>query len=92
VRLWALDRLRDLARSTADRPAAADLAIRYRLVTPLSGAVVLETAAEEKAAGLEPGDPHQVPTVPEPATLALLAIAAAALLLAWRQRSAVSTS
>jgi hypothetical protein len=86
VRLWALDRVRDLARSTSERTAATALAIRYRVVTPLSGAVVLETAEEEQAAGLEPGDPHRIPTVPEPATLALLAVVAAALIVAWRRK------
>lgn len=86
VRLWALDRTRALARTAADRPAAAELALRYRVVTPLTGAVVLETAAQEAEAGLVPGDPHRVPTVPEPSTVALLAIATAALLVAWRGR------
>ena len=85
VRLWALERIGALARSSGERQVATDLAIRYRLVTPLSGAGVLQTAAEEKAAGLEPGDPHQVPSVPEPQTLALLVVAGAALFLVWRR-------
>ena len=86
ARLWAADRVRELLDSgTAEaRTSAQALAVRHQLVTPVSGAVVLETAAQYEAAGLEPVDPDSVPTVPEPAFWALLAVGALALLLAGR--------
>ncbi|WDE98664.1 VIT domain-containing protein [Lentisphaera profundi] len=52
----------------------AQTAAKYQLVTPLSGAVVLETQAQYDAAGLEAVDPSSVPTVPEPETWALIII------------------
>ncbi len=82
ARLWAWDQIR--ARPAAGQPDALDLAVRYRLVTPKSGAVVLATEQELTAAGLDPGVPPGIPTVPEPATLALVAVAAIALLVATR--------
>jgi len=54
------------------------LAIRRRLVTPLTGAVVLET--KEQYARYELSDAAEdgsIPSVPEPGTLALLAVAGA---------------
>jgi len=45
-------------------------------VTPVSGAVVLETAAQYRAAGLEPVNPGTVPTIPEPEMVVLVAIVA----------------
>ncbi|MFW6217372.1 MAG: hypothetical protein ACOC4K_00105 [Verrucomicrobiota bacterium] len=63
-------------RSLAER-AAADY-----LVTQLSGAVVLETDAQYKENDLEPGDPDQVPVIPEfrhcALALGLLSLAAVA--------------
>jgi len=70
ARLWAHDEV--LQRGAA----ALDLAVGYRLVTPVSGAVVLETAQQYAQAGLEPADPQTVPAVaavPEPATWLLIA-------------------
>lgn len=87
VRLWAAGQVAALiARQNAqDREQATALAVRYQLVTPVSGAVVLETPADYKAAGLEPVPPGSVPTLPEPETWAMLAIAL--LLLGWRFRN-----
>lgn len=51
-------------------------AARYQLVTPWSGAVVLETKQQYDKFGLTPVDPSsvpKVPNVPEPGTMALLA-------------------
>ena len=48
-------------------------------MTPLSGAVVLETSAQYQQAGLEPVEPGSVPTIPEPETWAMLAVALAML-------------
>jgi hypothetical protein len=57
------------------------LAVHYQLVTPVSGAVVLETAEQYRAAGLQPVDAGTVPTIPEPEMVILVAIAG--LFLAW---------
>ena len=85
ARLWAaseVTRLR-LARQTAE---AAQLAALYQLVTPVSGAVVLETKEQFHRVGLEPVDVATVPTVPEPATW--LVLAAGLLLLGLLRRRA----
>jgi len=66
--------------------SALALAGRYRLVTPVSGAVVLDSQAEmDDLAGSDPNQ-AQVPTVPEPETWALLALVALLLLYAVRAR------
>lgn len=75
ARLWGLGEIERLRRTGADDDALA-LAIAYRLVTPISGAVVLETAAQYQRAGLTPPDDDMpVPTIPEPEVWALLLIA-----------------
>jgi hypothetical protein len=86
VRLWARDEIHRLVHSPAGRPEAVTLAKRYQLVTAVSGAVVLETASDFQQAGLTPADAADVPSIPEPATWALLAIALIALLIAARRR------
>lgn len=75
ARLRALDEILSILRS-GDKgrlDEAKELAVKYQLVTPISGAVVLETAQQYKDAGLNPADPRAVPVVPEPSTLILLA-------------------
>ena len=81
ARLWALDRVQELSRSRrdADRQSAMDTATRYQLVTPLSGAVVLETTEQYQQAGLTPASSESVPTmsvpsVPEPEEWALILV------------------
>ncbi len=76
VRLWALGEIMQgaAARSEAVRDKAVAMANRYQLVTPVSGAVVLETQEQFKAAGLEPVSAESVPTVPEPETWMLLVV------------------
>ncbi len=82
ARLWASDEVaRILAphdESLTDEATA--LAVRYQLVTPVSGAVVLETAEQYRASGLEPVDAGTVPTIPEPGMIALLIVAGAFLI------------
>jgi hypothetical protein len=77
ARLWAADEVTHLRDAgPARRADAVALAVRAQLVTPVSGAVVLETKQQYDAAGLKPVDPAttpNVPVVPEPATVALLA-------------------
>jgi hypothetical protein len=67
------------ANATGNRDAALTLATTLNLVTPISGAVVLETKQQYDDAGLTPkptGLPT-VPTVPEPHEWALLLLATA---------------
>jgi Vault protein inter-alpha-trypsin domain len=77
ARLWAND---EVTRILTDRDeslndAATALAVRYQLVTPVSGAVVLENEAQYRRAGLTPVDAGTVPTIPEPEMVALLIVA-----------------
>ena len=87
ARLWANERVLELMRSRGDRAEAVALATRYRLVTPVSGAVVLETKQQYDESRLTPVSQATVPTVPEPHEWALLLIACAALSWwVWRRR------
>ena len=67
VRLWAAGEISRLceARKTTE---AMQLAGLYQLVTPVSGAVVLETKAQYQQAGLQPAPAESVPVVPEPSS------------------------
>ena len=58
----------------------------YQIVTPLSGAVVLENQRQYNAANLQPVDPQSVPSIPEPSAAAVLLLGGAVLLLARRKR------
>lgn len=83
AREWAAEQVGHTA-SPTETEALGKLAARYQLVTPLSGAVVLETAEQYAQHGLEPVDPSatpDIPNVPEPSTplLVMLATLAAAL-------------
>lgn len=61
----------------ASRARAQTLAVDAQIVTPVSGAVVLETKAQYTAAGLDPADPMRSPAMPEPASTAMLCAAVA---------------
>ncbi|MEZ5401197.1 MAG: VIT domain-containing protein [Bryobacteraceae bacterium] len=80
ARLWAF--------GESARASDAALAATYQLVTPLTGAVVLESAAQHQEAGLAPAAPATVPTVPEPETWALMLVSLGALLYAMHRRQA----
>ena len=56
------------------------LAARYQLVTPVTGAVVLETEQQYRENGLKPVDAGTVPTIPEPEMVVLLIVAGAFLI------------
>jgi hypothetical protein len=73
ARLWAAE---EVARLSAARHAAEAMrvAARYQLVTPVSGAVVLETQAQYQSAGLQPVPAESVPVIPEPSGGVLLLI------------------
>ena len=83
VRLWAWAEVRRLLESK-EPSKALELAMRYQLVTPVSGAVVLETASQYLSNGLTPVDPGSVPTVPEPSLWAMLGIGLGAIFLGHR--------
>jgi hypothetical protein len=65
TRLWAAGEVARLAR---DRKVedATKAAANYQLVTPVSGAVVLENQAQYAQAGLQPVSADSVPVIPEP--------------------------
>lgn len=90
ARLWARDQVSHLI--ARGKPAALEKAIKiaqtYRIVTPVSGAVVLETSAQYKQASLEPGDAASVPTVPEPEEWALIIITLMVLTWLWFRKRA----
>ncbi|HYG36196.1 MAG TPA: VIT domain-containing protein [Clostridia bacterium] len=73
ARLWAAEEIARLS-SARHFSEAMQLATRYQLVTPVSGAVVLETKQQYDQAGLKPVAPESVPVVPEPSAGALLVI------------------
>jgi hypothetical protein len=76
VRLWANDEIGRMVHGFVDRRhEAIELAGRYQLVTPVSGAVVLESQAQYNAAGLQPVPEGTVPTIPEPEEWALAVVA-----------------
>lgn len=87
ARLWARDRIINLT-ETRHLEEAVATAARYRLVTPVSGAVVLETREDYLRAGLEPAESGKIPgipTIPEPETWVLLGLAAMLVLLTIRR-------
>ncbi|MEW5854103.1 MAG: VIT domain-containing protein [Myxococcota bacterium] len=85
ARLWARDEVLRLLRAN-NRAGALETAVRYQLVTPVSGAVVLETQQQYDDAGLTPVEPGTVPTVPEPETWLLLIVALGCVAVVSRRR------
>jgi len=83
ARLWAHDRIAALrlSKNQKDVEEAVRLAAIHKLVTPLTGAVVLETRQDYERAGLTPPEAHKVPTIPEPETWILIIVSLAGL--AW---------
>ena len=92
VRLWANEWANDEILKLLHAPKAqlrenvVKLAQLYQLVTPVSGAVVLETQQQYDAAGLEPVASGSVPTIPEPETWALIAVVLFVLAYAYQRR------
>ncbi len=89
ARLAAADQVNTLRmkRDQQSQDEAVRLAIMHQLVTPVSGAVVLETQQQYQAADLKPSDPETVPVVPEPATLLLMGTGMAMLMMRRRRQS-----
>lgn len=87
VRLWAVERIEQL-RCERKAAEAVELAARWQLVTPVSGAVVLESQAQFTQAGLTPVDPLTTPAiVPEPETWALIGVGVTLVLFFSRRNS-----
>lgn len=79
ARNWAFQQVMQLQKEGNLNEAAA-LAIDYQLVTPLTGAVVLENQQQYEDNDLTPVDENTVPTIPEPHEWMLFFIALACLL------------
>lgn len=88
ARLWAAEEVYHLMKTRAFTDAVR-LAGDYQLVTPVSGAVVLETQAQYDLAGLSPVDATTVPMVPEPSTWLLLTLGL--LIFWWRRQRRIKT-
>lgn len=89
ARLWANDEVARLitGQEKDANEKAVLVAAQYQLVTPVSGAVVLETAQQYERAGLQPVDAGTVPTIPEPEMVLLIAVVGAILLfMFYRQK------
>ncbi|RYD46585.1 MAG: PEP-CTERM sorting domain-containing protein, partial [Verrucomicrobiaceae bacterium] len=88
ARLWA-SRAAESQQMVPSATERTELAARYQLVTPVSGAVVLETQQQYDDHGLTPVDGDatpQIPSVPEPST-GMLVILTTSLTLLRRRRS-----
>jgi hypothetical protein len=74
AQLWAADQVAELTGSgkPSDHAEAVKLAASYRIVTPVSGAVVLENRQQYKDSKLEPPDQESAASTPEPASYILL--------------------
>ncbi len=84
ARIWAMER------SESEDPDRGRIAAKYQLVTPVSGAVVLETMEQFKEHGLEPVDADaapSIPSVPEPSTWLLFVLTAGAALLRRKRQA-----
>jgi hypothetical protein len=89
-RLWANEKVLALMQADpeANRADAIALATDRQLVTPVSGAVVLETKQQYDAHNLKPVPKGSVPTVPEPHEWVLILLASAGLMwMIWRHRA-----
>jgi hypothetical protein len=63
-------------------------AIKLRLVTPVTGAVVLENSEQYKEHGLDPtAERDNIPTIPEPEETALALIVCLILFVLYRRRA-----
>ncbi|MEQ1717962.1 MAG: hypothetical protein ABL907_18640, partial [Hyphomicrobium sp.] len=89
ARLWANETVLTLmAQGESNRAGAVTLATDHRLVTPVSGAVVLETQQQYDESHLTPVTTASVPTVPEPEEWALILLAGLAFLWLMKKQGA----
>jgi Vault protein inter-alpha-trypsin domain len=73
ARLWGHEEVERMRTAPAKLDEAIKLALNLQLVTPVSGAVVLERKEQYDRHGLKQVDPSSVPTIPEPTTASLVA-------------------
>lgn len=89
-RLWAAEETAHLYRPghPTTLKVTQELALPWHIVTPVTGAVVLESQKQYEDNGLEQVNAESVPTVPEPSSVLCLAIAFCVLLgvMAFRRR------
>ncbi len=89
-RLWAAEETALLYRPGHPMTikATQELALPWHIVTPVTGAVVLESQKQYEDNGLEQVNAESVPTVPEPSSVLCLAVALGVLLgvMAFRRR------
>ena len=79
ARLWANERVCKLANSWSgkDKSKAVEIAADYHLVTPVTGAVVLENTEQYIEAGLEPVSEETSPhVIPEPGFFLIIGLVA----------------
>ncbi len=94
TRLFALDEVLKLMalKTQAARQKAVKKATRYQLVTPVSGAVVLENQAQYEEANLNPADPAKVPSIPEPEIWLLICVVLLLLMwVFWQKKKSVTS-
>lgn len=80
-RVW-----QEVSQASGDSKDLATMAAKYQLVSPVSGAVVLETKDQYEQFGLKQIDPDaspSIPTIPEP-SIALLGLLSMGMM--WRRR------
>jgi len=85
ARLWASEETRRL-KGRREVESAVKLAGLYQIVTPVSGAVVLETQQQYDETGLKPVEPQTVPAIPEPGAAKLLLLASVVWWALFRRR------
>jgi hypothetical protein len=73
ARLWGREEVERMRATPASLDQAIKLALSLQLVTPVSGAVVLERKEQYDRHGLQQVDPNSVPTIPEPGSASLVA-------------------
>lgn len=76
-RLWAADLTARTFRPGHPKTIeeAQGIALPWHIVTPVTGAVVLESKRQYEENSLQPVSPKSVPVVPEPSTVLVLAVA-----------------
>ncbi len=86
ARLWANDAIGRMKAKREIEPATK-MAGLFQLVTPVSGAVVLETQQQYAQTGLTPVEVQTVPSIPEPSIGALVLVGLGLLHIARRKLS-----
>lgn len=94
ARLCYYDQITNILDTKTANSEAEALAIaeKYQLVTPVSGAVVLESQQQYQEAGLQPVGPETVPTIPEPEVWALMIVVASIIIWVLMRRQVVLKS